>query len=367
MTTAPGVPHGHASSVPTSAPTHSSFFVSVEEREWALLSLLKMSFVTFLPGAAQGASTVVLGHPLDTAKVRMQAAGPNVMSSTFGTMWSMVSTEGVRSLYRGVAPPLVMEGAKRSLQFALWDWLRAWSTTATAAAEEEHEKRKRKAKAGAKEPCAIAASSFALTTRHYSCQALAYVGGSTFLSGALAGGFGTLIGCPMHVIKIQTQYQTARDTRNAWTCMKDIYRKEGFFGYYRGFRYNVLKDVCFAGAYLGLYANLRDRACFQTESKGAFATALGAPRTSHLGAFLSGASASMATWVLLYPLDTVKTLVQSRQAHAIPAVLRHPARLYRGLAASLFKAGPVSGISMAVYEQTWTTLNKTASRGELQV
>lgn len=352
MATEPEVPHGHVSSSSSAASSSSSFLVAVEEREWALLHLLEASLVAFLPGAAQGASTVLLGHPLDTAKVRMQAAGPNVTKSTFGTMWTMASSEGLRSLYRGVAPPLIMEGAKRSLQFALWDWLRAFS-------EAEGEKAAQ-ASAVAMPPAASPVASFVGATRHYSHQTLAYVGGNTFLSGALSGGVGTLIGCPMHVIKIQTQYQTARDTRNAWTCMKDIYVKEGVAGYYRGFRYNVAKDVCFAGTYLGLYATFRDRALFQRESREGHATAIGAPRTSHFAAFMSGASASMATWVLLYPLDTVKTLVQARLAHTIPTVIRNPARLYRGLVASLLKAGPVSGVSMAVYEEMWALMNKAA-------
>lgn len=337
MTSAPEA----SSSATTSS---SSFHVALEEREWALLRLLRASLVALVPGAAQGATTVALGHPLDTAKVRMQAAGPNVSKSTFGTMWSMASAEGVRSLYRGVAPPLLMEGAKRSLQFALWDWLRAFA----AAAEEKEAK------------LAFTTSPLAALQRS-GTQTLAFVGSSTFLSGAISGGVGTLIGCPMHVIKIQTQYQTARDTRNAWTCMRDIYTKEGVLGYYRGFRYNVLKDVCFAGTYLGLYATFRDRALFQRKDSAA-TSATGAPRTSHLAAFFSGATASTATWVLLYPLDTVKTLVQARQAHNIPSVLRQPALLYRGLVASLLKAGPVSGVSMAVYEQTWSVMNRDATR-----
>lgn len=345
----PEASHGRApSSVSASASSSSAVLLaSVVEREWVLWHLLKTSLVAFLPGAAQGATTVLLGHPLDTAKVRMQAAGPNVAKSTFGTMWSMASTEGLRSLYRGVAPPLFMEGAKRSLQFALWDWLRACS--AAAAAAEEKEARR------------TGATGLVSATRHNIHPVLAYVGGNTFLSGALSGGIGTLIGCPMHVIKIQTQYQTARDTRNAWTCMKDIYAKEGLLGYYRGFRYNVAKDVCFAGTYLGLYATLRDHTWFQRAGSANLpASAAGAPRTSHVGAFLSGASASMATWLLLYPLDTVKTLVQARQAHAIPTILRNPARMYRGLVASLLKAGPVSGVAMAVYEQAWSYMNTKA-------
>lgn len=351
--TEPEVPPSPSSSSSSSPSSSSSSFVvsGDEETRRAMVRLVRLALVSFVPGAAQGATTVLLGHPLDTAKVRMQAAGPNVANTTFGTMWAMASTEGLRSLYRGVAPPLIMEGAKRSLQFALWDWLRAFAAAATAAA------------ASSQEASTTPVTSALVSVQRAGHQTLACIGGNTFLSGALSGGIGTLIGCPMHVIKIQTQYQTARDTRNAWTCMRGIYQKEGVRGYYRGFGYNVLKDVCFAGTYLGLYATFRDRAWFEPAAQAdamATTTTTGGPRASPTGAFLSGATASMATWVLLYPLDTVKTLVQARQAHTIPFVVRRPAQLYRGLMASLLKAGPVSGVSMAVYELTWNFMARAA-------
>ncbi|GET86386.1 mitochondrial carrier protein, putative [Leishmania tarentolae] len=320
----------------------------VDERQWALLHPMKTSLVALVPGAAQGATTVVLGHPLDTAKVRMQSAGPHTCRSTIGTMWSMATIEGPRSLYRGATPPLLMEGAKRSLQFALWDWLRTSARDASASRTSTD----RATRGGAWE-----------AARHMAHGGVVRIGSNNFVSGAVAGGVGTLIGCPMHVIKIQTQCQTARDTRNAWTCTRSIFKREGLLGFYRGFRYNVAKDVSFAGMYLGLYTVLREHPFLESPSASTAAettttTITGPSQTTSMRAFLSGAVASMATWVLLFPLDTIKTLVQARQAHAILSVLRQPALLYRGLAASLIKAGPVSGVAMAVYEKTWAFMNK---------
>ncbi|KAG5511105.1 hypothetical protein GH5_07312 [Leishmania sp. Ghana 2012 LV757] len=327
----------------------------MKERDWALLHFIKTSFLALVPGAAQGATTVVLGHPLDTAKVRMQAAGPHTSRTTVGTMWLIAASEGPRSLYRGVAPPLLIEGIKRSLQFVLWDWMRAFARGAPAS---------RNSADGAANSDGGGAWDSACKLTH---RGLVEIGNNTFMSGALVGGVGTLIGCPMHVVKIQTQYQTAADTRNAWTCMRGIYDQEGFFGFYRGFRYNVAKDVCFSGMYLGLYALLRDQRLFKplpaNAAAATVATTAGPLRTTKARAFLAGAVASMATWTLLFPLDTIKTLVQTRQPHDILATLHRPALLYRGLAASLMKAGPVSGVAMAVYEQTWAFMNKRPPPG----
>ncbi|XP_050340970.1 uncharacterized protein LOC126767543, partial [Bactrocera neohumeralis] len=88
--------------------------------------------VTFLPGAAQGATAVLLGHPLDTAKTRMQTSGPNAQHSALVTIARMARHEGPRSLFRGCTPPLLMEGMKRSLQFALWDTFRDQHARAAA-------------------------------------------------------------------------------------------------------------------------------------------------------------------------------------------------------------------------------------------
>ncbi|KAG5510621.1 hypothetical protein JKF63_06919 [Porcisia hertigi] len=327
-----------------------SAWSQVNEKIWTLQHLMKTSLVALLPGAAQGATTIVLGHPLDTTKVRMQAFGPHTSRSTVGTMWRMATSEGPRSLYRGVTPPLLMEGVKRSLQFALWDWMRAFATNESVS---------RNASGSAFSGATGDAWS---DVHHFVHRGLVEISSSSFISGAIVGGFGTLIGCPMHVLKIQTQYQTAMDTRNAWTCMRSIYDREGFLGFYRGFRYNLVKDFCFSGTYLGLYATLRDRPFFKlpsaTTASETTSTTTSPFQNARATAFLSGAIASMVTWALLFPLDTIKTLVQAQQAHAIRPMLRQPFLFYRGLTASLVKAGPVSGAAMAVYEQTRALVNR---------
>ncbi|KAF5219777.1 hypothetical protein ECC02_007205 [Trypanosoma cruzi] len=293
--------------------------------------------LTFLPGAAQGLTTVALGHPLDTAKTRMQAVGPRASRSFVCTIWSMVRAEGARSLYRGVTPPLVMSATKRSLQFAVWDTFR------------QHD---------------IQRTSHGDSPSYVSCtfsEILAWIGASPFRSGAIAGGFGTLIGCPMHVIKIQTQFSTRCVTKNAWTCAIDIYRNEGFCGYYRGFRYHVVKDIFFASCYLGLYDASRRWLCelfsvFSQQKWGPRATVIVGDSTEYFtsqSAFLAGSIASMATWTLLYPLDTIKTIVQARNIGFLQVTdifRREISAMYRGIGVSLVRAGPVSGAAMVVYE-----------------
>lgn len=369
---------------------------------------------TFVPGITQGATTVLLGHPLDTAKTRMQAVGPHVKSSVFQTMLHIVRHEGVRGLYRGAAPPILMEGAKRGVQFALWDVFRSHSSeskkgvdgrgntssSSSSSSSIHHNVSGMKPPNGNMTTTAEAEAGGVVESPDAKAgsggggvkRVLGVIGSSTFLSGSVAGGIGTLIGCPMHVIKIQTQNQTAGGTRNAWTCTNDIWRREGFRGFYRGLKANMLKDVCFSGTYLSLYTHLKGKfhnaraattatmttrasetspplnsssSSTRNNNVGPATSATYGTSTScsssinegndALGTFLAGSVACMITWIMLYPLDTMKTLIQSKRLPSISAVsaAHIPFReIYRGMTASLWRAGPIAGIAMMVYENS---------------
>ncbi|KAG8348686.1 putative carrier protein [Trypanosoma vivax] len=300
--------------------------------------------LTFLPGAAQGIATVALGHPLDTSKTRMQAFGPGANRSALQTMRNMIREEGLRSLYRGMVPPLLMSATKRSVQFALWDAIR------------------RKDGASALHTSTLYSSSMDAVSLLW--QLRQWVGASPFFSGALAGAAGTIIGCPAHVVKIRTQYYTSIQTRNAWTCMVDIFRTEGIRGYFTGFGFHLAKDTCFAGCYLGLYD-------VGKKWLGALpdlpAASVNNPPQQLPGklAFLAGSLASMVTWALLYPLDTIKTILQARKvtvAESLRILRRDSFLLYRGLGVSLMKAGPVNGLTMVVYETVKRRTDNTRER-----
>lgn len=253
-----------------------------------------------LPGAAQGATTVLLGHPFDTAKTRLQADKDLKLQtrSSVKVMRQMARQEGVLSLYRGVTPPLAIMGCKRGLQFALWDHLKRRKATeantrnnAATTAVDSQSNNRIGGGGGLSSSTAYAASISSAFT-----SAGSAVANNNFLSGAVSGAFGTIIGCPMHVIKIQTQNvvhlatppsssstaainstsssaasaSAARSSSssllvergggqgwNAFYCTKAILREDGVRGLYRGFKFHVLKDTIFAGTYLGTYEKIR--------------------------------------------------------------------------------------------------------------
>lgn len=74
-------------------------------------------WVGFACGSVSGLTAILIGHPLDTLKTRMQASQS---ASLLGTLRSTVQTGGIRSLYRGMVPPLIGTSALRSVQFGVY-------------------------------------------------------------------------------------------------------------------------------------------------------------------------------------------------------------------------------------------------------
>ena len=67
---------------------------------------LKELGYTMISGLVYGASTVVVGHPLDTIKTNMQANEGMRLSMT-QTINEIMRRDGPRGFYRGFIPPLV--------------------------------------------------------------------------------------------------------------------------------------------------------------------------------------------------------------------------------------------------------------------
>ena len=66
---------------------------------------------SFLAGGAAGVSAVLVGHPFDTLKVRLQTS--NEYKGLFDCFQKTIAKDGVRGLYRGMVSPLLRNIALR--------------------------------------------------------------------------------------------------------------------------------------------------------------------------------------------------------------------------------------------------------------
>jgi hypothetical protein len=347
-------------------------------------ALVWAAVCSLVPGAVHGATTVLFGHPLDTAKTRRQTGGGATGTSSSNlprALREIVRSEGVAGLYRGVTPPIVMMCTKRSLQFAMFDSLFSPQSSSASASSS----RKNAVPQGGTDIHGGGGGGYTLEEDVGIVASIRQrLANSAFMSGALAGVSGTSLGCPMHVVKIQTQNTTRDVTANARACAVKILRAEGVRGFYRGLPYHLLKDGCFASMYLGTYKWIMS--CLAIASKNDTDITNAAQHTpggslkkkgSGVASFqhawwapiVGGSVASMLTWAMLYPLDTVKTVVQARQVGSFRELLTSASlsvargglaasvlSVYRGVGVALARAGPVSGLAMFAYETTKTAM-----------
>lgn len=77
---------------------------------------------SFISGGVGGACCVLVGHPLDLVKVRMQTGGTaTANSSVFGMLSNTLRKEGVRGIYRGVSAPLTAVSPMFAVSFWSYD------------------------------------------------------------------------------------------------------------------------------------------------------------------------------------------------------------------------------------------------------
>lgn len=154
--------------------------------------------------------------------------------------------------------------------------------------------------------------------------------GDPFIAGVLSGFATAMISTPTDYVKIHAQISR----RDSWS----IIRATSPFMLYRGHISNLGREGVFTMVYLGLYHHwmLHDE-----EQKKIMTVAV----TSSL----TGALA----WIASYPLDTVKTLIQSgRSTNEVVSLLKNHglSHFYKGCGASTGRAMLVTSSRMIAYE-----------------
>ena len=81
--------------------------------------------LTLMTGTLYGGTSVIVGHPFDTVKTKMQAQSSHMATASrspgyFETINSVFKNEGLKGFYRGWAPPFCGSILFRSLQFSVY-------------------------------------------------------------------------------------------------------------------------------------------------------------------------------------------------------------------------------------------------------
>lgn len=266
-------------------------------------------------GFVGGATQVLIGQPFDLVKIRLQTSPSG--SSSAAIIRQVLQKEGPLAFYKGTVAPLFGVGACVSLQFY----------------------------------------GFLETKR----QLLKYLGKlelllwpQTYLAGAAAGLVNSPVTAPVEQLRILSQASTK--TTSLQETVRAIWRQQGSRGLYRGLGVTVVRECQAYGVWFMSYEWL-----LQTVVKQRGYLGRGDVTTPEL--LLCGAAAGNALWLSSYPLDVIKSNVQSDgfgkdsrfQGLAVKAareiwVKAGVRGFWKGLAPCLVRAVPCSAGTFAAVE-----------------
>lgn len=284
--------------------------------------------VDILAGVCAGINVTIVGHPLETIKVRLQTqpSPPNhIYSGVVDCFKKTLQWEGPSGLYKGVAAPLMGQLFFRSALFGVYAKYLAFKQAGVAP----------------------------ITYFDFG------VGGS------LAWGVGTLIECPLQVASSQLQTQVVRVKAAAaaglpppvtYAGVADYVRRApaafGARALFRGLPAHLARNVC--GGFFHFF-------CFEALRR-EWARAVDKPVTGIglVANMACGAVGGVFFWGLMFPVDAVKSALQgdaldpktARYKGAADAAAKlwaegGVARFARGLDASLMRAVPANAVLLA--------------------
>jgi solute carrier family 25 carnitine/acylcarnitine transporter 20/29 len=83
----------------------------------------KEGVLALVSGTLFGVASVVVGHPLDTIKTKMQVVEKYRGFGMIQSIKQLYRSEGIRGFYRGAVPPLIGSSMFRASQFAVFEAL----------------------------------------------------------------------------------------------------------------------------------------------------------------------------------------------------------------------------------------------------
>ncbi|XP_034242765.1 mitochondrial basic amino acids transporter-like [Thrips palmi] len=271
----------------------------------------------FFAGCVGGCAGVLVGHPFDTVKVRLQTQDPvrPRYAGTLHCLRTMVKEESVRGLYKGVTSPLAGVSLVNALVFGV----------------------------------------YGNAQRHLEAAA----GGPSLTAHALAGGAAGAVqsvACsPVELAKTRLQLQGGGNGlpgggqyTGPVDCLQQVWRSEGVRGVFRGFWPTLAREVPAFSVYFASYE-------WMTR---------GDVQVPTWRLLLAGGMAGTISWVITYPVDVVKSRVQADGANGSPRYqgalhclrvslsAEGPAFLFRGLSSTILRAFPTNAATFAAV--AWT-------------
>ncbi|KIW80795.1 hypothetical protein Z517_07412 [Fonsecaea pedrosoi CBS 271.37] len=272
---------------------------------------------SLIAGGVGGVCAVVVGHPFDLVKVRLQTAEKGVYSGAIDVVKKTIAREGLaRGLYAGVSAPLV--GVTPMFAVSFWGYdmgKRLVDTFSTVPVKNN--------------------------TPQYSIGQISAAG---FFSAIPM----TLITAPFERVKvllqIQGQKQLAPGEKPKYSggldVVRQLYKEGGIRSVFRGSAMTLARDGPGSAAYFAVYEYVKRN----LSPKDADGNATG--ELSLTAVMTAGGCAGVAMWIPVFPVDTIKSRIQT--AEGKPTIGGVVSQVYRSGGIKAFFPGFGPALARAV-------------------
>ncbi|KAJ7509984.1 mitochondrial carrier domain-containing protein [Mycena galericulata] len=283
------------------------------------------------------------GYPLDSLKSRLQTMKTPITVPKLAAL--VYREEGLRGFFRGLWIPLITISFVRAASFTIYTETKD-----------------------------------AFRVRNYlnrdSLLDAALVGG---IGGAMSGSLISFGSAPFELVKVRRQLEFSIAASKGASlvkppgtvvAVKEIFKSNGIWGLYTGFRLHFLRDTLGTALYFLEYDGMCHLLGRQRNGEQG-ATPSWLPIHSSLVPFVCGSLSGVTSWALIYPLDVVKTKVQQRALageryrgvwETLHRLVRGPdpaapksifagcARIYRGLGVSALRSITTHGLLWTFFD-----------------
>lgn len=280
----------------------------------------------YIAGAIGGSAGLLVGHPFDTTKVKLQTQHGSQQNGTMAMASNIFKQGWTAGFFRGLSWPLMSYGVVNSVLFGVYG------------------------------------NTLKFLDKDKDTKKSSYL--NIYLAGCVGGAAQLIPVIPTDYVKVVLQSQisqggqntTAKNTRNSpyfkgpVQCARHVYNTEGLAGLYKGGGAMFWREVPSYGLFLLIYESFSEalKSKGWTDSKGFIAD------------FIAGGCAGSMTWFSIMPIDVIKSRYQADLVGqykgpidcAIQSYKADGLRVfYRGSIVTCVRAFPVNAVTFVVYSQ----------------
>lgn len=306
----------------------------VKEEAKAAVSSGMAQLRSLAAGGFGGVCAVVVGHPFDLVKVRLQTAERGVYSSALDVVRKGIARDGLRrGLYAGVSAPLVGVTPMFAVSFWGYDLGKTIVRNTSTIAPDGN-------------------------------LSIAQISAAGFFSAIPM----TAITAPFErvkvILQVQGQKQLAPGEKPKYNggvdVVRQLYKTGGVRSVFRGSAATLARDGPGSAAYFAAYEYIKRKLTPRDPVMGEASGKL-----SLLAVTAAGASAGVAMWIPVFPIDTVKSRLQTSEGNVtISGVVKglYKSGGYRaffpGFGPALARAVPANAATFLGVELAHQAMNK---------